>query len=202
MAIFFRDVSRLLVSDGGLNEFDTESLGFGAGHRDQSSTRRREPAIARLTTRAASANGTHPIDSSRPSGADCRVDAHWARATNRSVPVCSSPSAPSTATCAASSTNSASTVRPRSPSGLGQRIANSIGFPREWGQTVGSRSRVTDRVAATCAELIVRTDLPGSPPYRGHLMSSQALGCSKPSARADLPSRSKCARRSRTTQTN
>src|SRR5216684_4060521 len=37
MAIFFRDVSRLLVSDGGLNEFDTESLGFGAGHRDQSS---------------------------------------------------------------------------------------------------------------------------------------------------------------------
>src|SRR5438067_2532133 len=33
MAIFFREVSRLLVSDGGLNEFDTESLGFGAGHR-------------------------------------------------------------------------------------------------------------------------------------------------------------------------
>src|SRR5947207_3215960 len=33
MAIFFRVVSRLLVSDGGLNEFDTESLGFGAGHR-------------------------------------------------------------------------------------------------------------------------------------------------------------------------
>src|ERR1700716_4291449 len=48
MAIFFREVSRLLVSDGGLNELDTESLGFGAGHRDQSSTRRREPAIAGL----------------------------------------------------------------------------------------------------------------------------------------------------------
>ena len=62
MAIFFREVSRLLVSDGGLNEFDTESLGFGAGHRDQSSTRRREPAIAGITTRATSANGTHPID--------------------------------------------------------------------------------------------------------------------------------------------
>src|ERR1700716_3640290 len=27
MAIFFRDVSRLLVSDSGPNEFDTESLG-------------------------------------------------------------------------------------------------------------------------------------------------------------------------------
>jgi len=62
MAIFFREVSRLLVSDGGLNELDTESLGFGAGHRDQSSTRRREPAIAGITTRATSANGTHPID--------------------------------------------------------------------------------------------------------------------------------------------